>query len=391
MDGNISKGLYIGLEINNDNMQIAVYNKKSNEAESVAFADGTYIYNNSTNIDSIKAEIKDGIPADINSIAADIKMCIDTIITYTGNQLIERITICVEPFDKETLDLIDLAMNNIGIRESKIRYISKIESFCYYSLNMKKELWNNGVCLMDFDKGRITAHMLNVVKSGKDLLAVVATNEYEDGILAKILDYSISIKDETADRALTHIASELLAKKTIASVYLTGPGFDTNDLPAGFVKVICNRRRVFAGQNLYVKGACFSAREDNENRIGDIIPACKNRITTGIETDIVVHGELKRFRIVRIGTNWYKAARSVDFIMDDIKDFKLLMCPCDDRDVYEENISLNGIPYRTGKTTRIRVNITFNSDDRFSVSIRDMGFGDFVKSSGKVVTKDVEF
>ena len=56
---------------------------------------------------------------------------------------------------------------------------------------------------------------------------------------------------------LTQDADKLIGKKAASSVYLTGRGFDTTRLPDAFLKCICNRHRLFAGQNLYVKGACI--------------------------------------------------------------------------------------------------------------------------------------
>lgn len=44
----------------------------------------------------------------------------------------------------------------------------------------------------------------------------------------------------------------------VSSVYLTGEGFENNWYPNS-LKVLCNGRRAFLGNNLYSKGACYSS------------------------------------------------------------------------------------------------------------------------------------
>lgn len=56
-------------------------------------------------------------------------------------------------------------------------------------------------------------------------------------------------------------------KKVVSSVFLTGEGFENNWYPLS-LKVLCNGRRAFIGNNLYSKGACYHAwhqtREEDE-------------------------------------------------------------------------------------------------------------------------------
>ena len=85
---------------------------------------------------------------------------------------------------------------------------------------------------------------------------------------------------------------------------------------------------MFAGQNLYAKGACYQAFETRVGgKLKDFIIGCSERITTGIEMKICDRGVDKILRLVRPGVNWYKAGCSYDFIVDDCREVELFLSP----------------------------------------------------------------
>ena len=49
------------------------------------------------------------------------------------------------------------------------------------------------------------------------------------------------------------------------------------------------------------------------------------------------------------------------------------------------SMDLSSFPKRQNKTTRIEINIYYKEKDRFEISVKDLGFGEFFRSSGRVV------
>ena len=47
-------------------------------------------------------------------------------------------------------------------------------------------------------------------------------------------------------------------------------------------------------------------------------------------------------------------------------------------------------PKRPPKTTRISVDFKYLTENKFQITITDLGFGEFFKSSGMSVTKEIE-
>ena len=80
----------------------------------------------------------------------------------------------------------------------------------------------------------------------------------------------------------------------------------------------------------------------------------------------------------------------MDFIIDDCNEIRLKMIPLAGKEQYEEVIDLSEFPFRAGKTTRIKVEFDFTADDRCLVTVKDKGFGEIARSSGKVIHKNLK-
>jgi len=54
------------------------------------------------------------------------------------------------------------------------------------------------------------------------------------------------------------------------------------------------------------------------------------------------------------------------------------------REAVIETLELTDLPNRPNRTTRVRITATPIADDKIEVEIKDLGFGDICKSTGKV-------
>ena len=52
-------------------------------------------------------------------------------------------------------------------------------------------------------------------------------------------------------------------------------------------------------------------------------------------------------------------------------------------------ISLKDFPERPNKTTRVKITLGYKNDTDFEIIVKDMGFGELFKASGKTVRETV--
>ncbi|MDY5805997.1 MAG: DUF5716 family protein [Lachnospira sp.] len=387
--GTGSNGLVIGIDIQNDVSMVSYIDETGLTSVNVTFSDGRSFKENPVSADRWPQIIREGYSGQLEDICSFFTAMIEQAKKTSGRIKVGMIALTVYDFNTELLDSIGIIMEKLNIPDQQWRVISHEEAYVYYAYNQKKELYSPGVMLLDYQETGMHCYLCSDKKMGGKI--VIMENSY---ILASDTVNRAGNRDLPLSQVSAEIIEwlqEILTDHYVASVYLTGRGFDVEVFPQELTKFLCNHRKVFAGQNIYVKGASFCGYEElNPMSQNHMIIACHNRIATGIEMDIVERGKLKRLRVLKPGTNWYAASRKYQFIAEDLNEIKLYMMPCNGKQEYMETIDVSGIPYRQGKMTRLDVEFNFTADNKCNVTIRDKGFGDFVKSSGKVINEQFD-
>ena len=242
--------LIIGAELLEDNIQMCVYD----------------------------SELKAPVAADTEkdkTLSENIK----AVINKKNASSVASICVVVPDFTKDTLEIVKEELYNAGVANEQYQIISRIESFAYYAYSQKKELYQNGTVLMDYNASGIDVYRLYCNKIG-DMQYIL-----QEHTLSQPEGSTI----EKASHSVTLYMTEYFKKHRASSVYLTGMGFDVDRLPDEFTKVLVAGRKAFVGQNLYVRGACFAALEYISPQVfGNVCLLTDGRIKADIETDISV-------------------------------------------------------------------------------------------------------
>jgi hypothetical protein len=382
-------GLIIGIDIGRDVSMASIFNEYDLSADNLTFADGNTYKENPVSADRWHQIVKEGYQGQLDDICAFFASIIEQAKKVSGRVKVGMLAMTVYDFNVNLLNSIAVIMERLNIAREHWTVISHEEAYVYYAYNQKKELYASGVMLLDYQPAGLHCYLCSDRKM--NLKTVIMENNYmlASDVVNRAGDKGLPLSKASPE--IIEWLNDILADHYVSSIYLTGEGFDVEEFPPELTKFLCNHRKVFAGQNIYVKGAAFCGYEElYPLATGQMVIACNNRIATGIEMDIVERGKPKRLRIVKPGTNWYTASREFQFIASDLNVINLYMKPCDGRKEYIESIDVSAIPYRQGKQTRINISFDFTADNKFTVTIKDRGFGDFVKSSGKVINEQFD-
>lgn len=385
------KGLLAGIDISNKYCMASYFDYDEKKVKSVIFADNRPVADNPYEFKKLPDLFKEGSVRESDNAVGYLSKIIEYIKKISGISYIEKICFTLKDFYMDNLCAISMIMKRLGIDDDKWSVISHDESFALYAYSQKKELYSASVLLLDYGENGIDAILLNKTKAASLNKDIVMENTYDISNESVSAAFTGSISLDEASDCIIEWLSDIFSKYSVSSLYLTGEGFNCESYPDRLTKFLCMRRKVFAGQNLFVKGAVYYCLKDSDKEsLNNLLLACKNRVTTGIEVQITDRGIVKRLRIIKPGVNWYMAYRKMDFILDDINKITLIMKPCNDSAEYTEEIDISEIPYRKGKMTRISMEIAFVSDSRCVVTVTDKGFGQFVKSSGTVIVKEID-
>lgn len=385
------KGLLAGIDISNKYCMASYFDYDEKKVKSVIFADNRPVADNPYEFKKLPDFFKEGSVRESDNAVGHVSKIIEYIKKISGISYIEKICFTLKDFYMDNLCAISMIMKRLGIDDDKWSVISHDESFALYAYSQKKELYSASVLLLDYGENGIDAILLNKTKAASLNKDIVMENTYDISNESVSAAFTGAIFLDEASDCIIEWLSDIFSKYSVSSLYLTGEGFNCESYPDRLTKFLCMRRKVFAGQNLFVKGAVYYCLKDSDKEsLNNLLLACKNRVTTGIEVQITDRGIVKRLRIIKPGVNWYMAYRKMDFILDDINKITLIMKPCNDSAEYTEEIDISEIPYRKGKMTRISMEIAFVSDSRCVVTVTDKGFGQFVKSSGTVIVKEID-
>ena len=412
----------VGIDLESDYSQVSYYNYQNKEPVSVGFEGQEWKYRVPTVVsktigkdewfagdeavqsaklgeavlvDDLLRKAADKNPVKVDEISVMpielLEIYLDYILQSAkicgGGEVIDRVCVTLSDYNISVLNVIAKAMENIGISRDRLVTSSHDESFIYYAASQKEELWKNDVFLFDYcEKGLAVKRMYTANERGTKIIMVHTDELYNE------LSYDMwenKLSSEYLDDKLYQTAVSIFDKKNISTVYLTGQAFaDDIKLPR-FINYICDKRRVFAGNNLYCKGACYQAFADITGGFKDLVLACRERITTGIEMKISDRGRDKILRMVRPGINWFGADCSYDFIVDNAEAVEIFLSPIDTREKQLVRIPLSDFPDRPAKATRITISFSFTSDSRCHMMVKDRGLGEFYSSSGRVINEEL--
>ncbi|MBR3035889.1 MAG: hypothetical protein IKI54_01165 [Lachnospiraceae bacterium] len=300
---------------------------------------------------------------------------------------IAELVFTVQELDSVVLDTIMRCMKRLSIDRKRVHIISHTESFLYFVLSQKRELWSNLSVLYDLSGDGLNYYEMEILRGMQPNVAYARRTFLEEGFSVDILEHAAGRR--MADNIMTNCVERMLSKKLISAAFLSGKGMDTcQQWGSHFLKTICQRRRVFYIENIFAKGAVLAGIERLRDK--SAYPyriMCEGRINVEITTEVYRGPNKKTLTLSHIGDNWYETKDEFDIICDDENRILLKVQKLNERYPAVIEIPLNELNVRGNKLTRFGVSLSFVKEDAFTVTVRDKGFGEFFPSSDKLIRK----
>ena len=306
---------------------------------------------------------------------------------------IAQITFTVPALDVETVQLLKGIGSRVGVPKSCIYVQDYKESFCNYMLYQPKELWQYEAALFHCDRHEVKAYMLRKLHTGfgKGSDSFITVDEVASARMQELeAIYPVLNVDKArdADVCFKQFIQGVFSKKLVSSVFLVGEGFENEWYPQS-LKVLCNGRRAFMGNNLYSKGACYTAyRRCMEYRSGPIY-LDETKMMDQICMKIRVQGMEKWYPIVSWGNRWYESDTQFEILLEDTEDIEIHVESLVGTDMQVERISLSELPKRGNYSLRLQVQVLFLDETTCKIQFRDTGFGEFFSPTNFCVERTI--
>ena len=421
MEENRKKGqLIIGIDLGMDATQISV--SSGGEPESISVSPNKSMYQIPTVL-CVRNDTRDWIAGedairlrnrDAGIFVSDILTKVETGETvdifgtaYSGKALLERfvrkiftavrqrylqdevaeVVVTVKKMSDRLKAAIEEAFAAMGIDRKNVRVLSYMESFMYYAVSQKRELWVNDVSLFDFDEEGLGYYQLSTSRKALPVTVTVTgqdmSAEMNYQMLAGATEGRLSVP-------FRNITDRLLYRQIVSTIYFTGVGFD-GSWADEVMKSLAPGRRVFKGQNLYSKGAAYAGMISRNPDYRDFLFLTEEQVRFSVSIRMFKDNHIGEFRLVEAGTPWNKVKAKTVGILDNTDEVFFTVYHTVRKETKHIVMNLKNIIKRENKTTRVLVSVHFLDRDTAVLTVRDLGFGEFFENTYRIWEKVIVF
>lgn len=314
-------------------------------------------------------------------LAIYLKNALETLGVTEPEKQVSGMMLTVPSLTRSFVEAIRFAYEKIGMSRTRCFLQDYDESFYYYALYQKPEMWGRNVGLFSFKGDEVTFSSLNLDHRTKPVTAAVAAGKTK----------KLSSDTRKRDDDFYRLIEDSFGSDIYSSVFLIGEGFDKNWAVRSVALLCRNRRHVFFGNNLYAKGACFAAYEKvEERRLKGYLFVGNALIRHNIGMDMSINGSPAYYAMIGAGVNWYEAAKDCELILDNTDELTFVVSKMEDGRRERYTMPLPELPERPNKTTRLHLHLEYDSPRRCQITVEDMGFGEMFPGSGKVWHETME-
>lgn len=286
---------------------------------------------------------------------------------------LSALMVTVPGITRELVENMRIAFQELGISRGRGFLQDYDESFYYYTLYQRPDIWSRKVGMFLFEDREVSFKSLNMNDKTRPVLVSVGRGEH----------MTLPEDPREKDSAFQSMIERAFGEDVYSSVFLMGDGF-SRDWAKKSVLLLCrHRRHVFMGNNLYVKGACYAAKEKIEERmLKGYLFVSRDLVRHNIGMDMTVNGSNTYYLLIPAGINWYEAVRDVDILLNGEQDLTFSVSSMDDGTRNRYSMELPRLPKRPDKATRLHLHLEYISPEECTIEVRDEGFGELFPSSG---------
>lgn len=305
---------------------------------------------------------------------------------HDPDETIKRLVVTLPEKHPVLVTVLQEICADLDIQNDRLVIQNHKQSYMYYAVSQPRELWLNNVGMFEFDQEHLAYYQINIDRRTTPWIVGVNQKNLDDQ-----MDYSM-ISDEEVDisYAFVNLAETVLHKKMVTTLYVTGEAFE-QEWADEALKELCGGRRVFRGQNIYTKGACYAAREfTDEAKLEQCMFLDEDMITSNISIRMYREAEMQDVLLAKAGTFWGDIDVSVDVIPDEEMEIQMITQDVLRHETTTHMLSLSGFSERENKMTRFTIRIRFADTETCIVTLKDNGFGEFYPSSNRIWERNIQ-
>ena len=316
-----------------------------------------------------------------------LRKCFGLISSYTRVEDVICIMFTLKDMNAELMKMIKRIVKRIDNGRAQVSFMTHEDCFYQYMIHQPEEMWLHDVLLYEYRVDGIRSFCMRLNRNTRPIVAFMEKEQFPQMKMSEVSNMKAEQKTaffRQLDDAFLEITREQCEGKNITSVFLLGDVF-SKEWCRESLRFLCKNRRVFQGNNLFSKGACYGAREKVAPSVLSkeyvYLSEEKLKANIGIECN---KGSQKVYQpLLDAGTNWFDAKKEMDFILAKHNGVLLTVTPLNGGRQRIAEITLEGLQVRGNRTNRIGLSVYMENADTVAIEIEDKGFGEFFPSTGQ--------
>lgn len=311
-----------------------------------------------------------------NLLTLFVKRSLKLLAAITPLEKVLALMFTCEELDRRTIEVLNVVSSGLGLKKTQVYYQNYTESFYSYMIYQPGELWSFKTLLFDYRSEELKYMCMECNKKTTPIVVYIDRE---------------SLEFDGSDEQMLEISRELMGSERVSAVYLIGERFAQGWMKQS-LKFLCDTRRVFQGNNLYSKGACFCLMERLQgSEIGnEYVFLGNDKLKANIGMHVRKRGEEAYYALLDAGTNWYELEYTCELYLQDEDMFEFVVTPLIGKEKKIIRMPLEGLGLKKGEAARVRLHLHLTQEDRVCVRVEDLGFGEFRASTTNVWEKEME-
>ena len=273
---------------------------------------------------------------------------------------------------------LEAALARLGIEPSRVQIQSHMASFLHYTVSQRRDLWQNDTALFEFGRNGLHYVQLSINRKEIPMIAGLEDRDFS----AYLTQEQVREDPVTAGKIFQDVTEMAVYRKVLSTVYVVGRGFE-GDWADEVLISLCARRRVFKGQNLYAKGACYAALHLTEWEEERVLLLGEDRTSAELSMQVYRDGGMQELTLIRPAILWQEAFGEWDFILDGETELALQIRDYMTKKREQHLIDLSALPPRPPRMTRIRMKLQYVDLHTCLIQVKDLGFGELMPAGGE--------
>lgn len=299
---------------------------------------------------------------------------------------------------KRVYEVLTKAAGELFGKKTRIYLQTRSESIYYFLMHQEESLYREDTLVCDYQKEHLKTYFLQKHGKKAPFTVSVERREYPD---MKILppseeELTPAMRSMQLDSSFCQLVAELESRYEFGLSYMLGDGFKGNWLDKALDRLY-HHGRVFQGNNLYSLGACYCLRQLLEPS-----PVLQEYVFWGsqeIRFDIGiycsrqgVHRESLQPEYIVVfqrGTLFEQCRRTLYLMPEGEEELVLEARALSAEDNRRLTLDISSFPKRKAGEGKLKVSLEFTDCHTLAVTIEDVGLGNLVPASEKMVYETI--